>query len=175
MIHSMRRHMLAGLLWQTIHLPLHIAVTIMGAAISLNIKYEAKKQQLEVPIEKRAELVSSAVGKGLLDPFNYQRVQINFTVSSGLVLLFLVIISLLHGHKKTDKRLIPHWLIILGRVLIAILLWVLQTSTKNLTGIELLEATCGTWVFLLLFNVIGMTRRGVSMQDTSCHFDLGHR
>lgn len=181
MLHSFRAGTLSGIAWQTLHMPLHLAIIISGAAISINVKYQAsqRKDYSSVAIQKRSgeEAYDLANSHDASDPALYLgRVQNIFSLSMTIVLITLVFISLLHRQHGKEKRILPHWVILFSRVLVSGIIFGIGYVSNVWSDIQLLEFVCGTWVLMVLVNVLGLQRTGpLQLKESACHFELGKR
>ncbi len=171
----MRRHQVAGLVWQTAHLPLHLAMIIAGAAVALFIADGEQMAFLQLEVARKGSLTTSQLST-LLSEQTINRSLDIFIICMGVILVHLVFLSLLHKQPaKGDVRLFPAWIIISARVAAAGGLFALISGSRNWSPVQVLQITCGAWLVLVVVNIVGMQRRNASIKDTLCHFDLAQR
>lgn len=171
----MRRHQIAGLVWQTVHLPLHLATIIAGAAVALFIADGEQMALLQLEVERNGSLTSSQLNT-LLSEQTINRSLDIFIICIGIILVHLFFLSLLHKQPtKGNERLFPSWIIISARLAAAGGLFALMSGAHHWSPVQVLQITCGTWLVLVVVNIVGMKRKNASMKDTLCHFDLAQR
>ncbi len=155
------------ILWQTLHMPFHISVVMIGACIS-NLFGRIYPSKLpfdikEYPVPTGTEPLEASL-------------RLTFTVSVSICLVFTCFFVLLHKRVPRRRTLFPLPTILGFRALIALCILFVGCFGTSLDAFFLLITVTCLLLVNLAFSVIGLQTVGLpSLRDTACHFRLGSR
>ena len=153
--HAIRRHMISGMMWTTMHLPFIMSFVLAGASLSrLVLAHDCADTDRETLDESYIARSESEISMGL---------RWFYCAGLGVALASMTVISLCHVHKKVEKQRILKRPRLAVRSAVAIVLICLPLA-DGLSSLQLISTTTGLTVFVLMTEVWGQTPKAECSQ-----------